>query len=250
MNNAFDSPSLFAPRVLKHVACAGRFLSNQADDAADSRHLLRHTPACRVTRTIPGACSRSYRNTRVSSAERPVITAHGWATECIVPEREVILNDSGYEKRNGRAQSSRLMGNSPLRLHHGRRDPLQSGRVGWEVSVHLHLRDITAVDEAGKDLLRRLLANGVRLVASGVYTSYLMQSFRAGLTRAPIGLRPTSDDGRNPSLAVAHAKFGGSPRTQHLRNSAASQTFDVRPCRRRRECVLRSPRLFLTPRAR
>ena len=47
-------------------------------------------------------------------------------------------------------------------------------------SVHLHLRDITAVDEAGKDLLRRLLANGVCLVASGVYTSYLVQSPSAG----------------------------------------------------------------------
>jgi hypothetical protein len=41
------------------------------------------------------------------------------------------------------------------------------------------LRDVTNVDEAGKVLLRRLLAKGVSLVASGVYTSYLVQSFSA-----------------------------------------------------------------------
>jgi hypothetical protein len=45
--------------------------------------------------------------------------------------------------------------------------------------VHLHLRHVTNVDEAGKVLLRRLLAKGVSLVASGVYTSYLVQSFSA-----------------------------------------------------------------------
>ena len=45
--------------------------------------------------------------------------------------------------------------------------------------VHLHLRDVTGVDEAGKILLRRLLAKNVRLVASGLYTSYLVQSLCA-----------------------------------------------------------------------
>ncbi|PWT96701.1 MAG: hypothetical protein C5B51_32760 [Terriglobia bacterium] len=42
--------------------------------------------------------------------------------------------------------------------------------------VELFLRDISAVDQAGEMLLRRLAGKGIRLVARGVYTSYLVQS--------------------------------------------------------------------------
>ena len=42
--------------------------------------------------------------------------------------------------------------------------------------IKLFLRDITTVDQAGQMLLSRLAAKGVRLVARGVYTSYLVQS--------------------------------------------------------------------------
>ncbi len=42
--------------------------------------------------------------------------------------------------------------------------------------VQLFLRDVTTVDQAGRMLLRRLSDKGVRLVASGVYTSYLVQT--------------------------------------------------------------------------
>ena len=42
--------------------------------------------------------------------------------------------------------------------------------------VQLFLRDISAVDQAGEMLLRRLAGKGIRLVARGVYTSYLVQS--------------------------------------------------------------------------
>ena len=42
--------------------------------------------------------------------------------------------------------------------------------------VHLFLRDVATVDSAGKLLLRRLASEGVRLLASGVYTSYLVQA--------------------------------------------------------------------------
>ena len=42
--------------------------------------------------------------------------------------------------------------------------------------IELFLRDITTVDQAGQMLLSRLAAKGVRLVARGVYTSYLVQS--------------------------------------------------------------------------
>ncbi|HEU0138106.1 MAG TPA: hypothetical protein VFQ79_00265 [Bryobacteraceae bacterium] len=48
--------------------------------------------------------------------------------------------------------------------------------------VALFLRDLTIIDEAGRALLRRLTAKGVRLLASGVYTSYIVQ-----------GLIPTKD---------------------------------------------------------
>jgi hypothetical protein len=42
--------------------------------------------------------------------------------------------------------------------------------------VELFLRDVTTVDQSGQILLSRLAAKGVRLVARGVYTSYLVQS--------------------------------------------------------------------------
>jgi hypothetical protein len=41
--------------------------------------------------------------------------------------------------------------------------------------VDLFLRDVSTIDQAGRALLRRLAASGVRLVASGVYTSYIVQ---------------------------------------------------------------------------
>jgi hypothetical protein len=41
--------------------------------------------------------------------------------------------------------------------------------------VELFLRDVTTVDQTGQILLSRLAAIGVRQVARGVYTSYLVQ---------------------------------------------------------------------------
>jgi hypothetical protein len=41
--------------------------------------------------------------------------------------------------------------------------------------VDLFLRDVSAVDQSGRDLLCRMAARGVRLLASGVYTSYLVR---------------------------------------------------------------------------
>lgn len=45
-----------------------------------------------------------------------------------------------------------------------------------EKPVHLFLRDVTTVDHAGQMLLRRLAQKGIHLLASGVYTSYLVQA--------------------------------------------------------------------------
>jgi hypothetical protein len=42
--------------------------------------------------------------------------------------------------------------------------------------VQLFLRDVSTVDQGGRALLHRLAAKGVRLLASGVYTSYLVRT--------------------------------------------------------------------------
>jgi hypothetical protein len=42
--------------------------------------------------------------------------------------------------------------------------------------VHLFLRDVAMIDQAGRALLSRLAAKGVHLLAIGVYTSHLVQA--------------------------------------------------------------------------
>ena len=42
--------------------------------------------------------------------------------------------------------------------------------------VLVFLRDVTTVDQAGRMLLGRLSARGVRLTAAGLYTSYVVQT--------------------------------------------------------------------------
>src|SRR5437762_2814420 len=45
--------------------------------------------------------------------------------------------------------------------------------------VELFLRDVTTMDQGGRMLLSRLADTGVRLAASGVYTSYLVECLNA-----------------------------------------------------------------------
>ena len=54
-------------------------------------------------------------------------------------------------------------------------------------AVHLVL-DITAIDESGRALLRRLAAKGVRVFANGIYHSYLVDTIRRAAIR---DLNPT-----------------------------------------------------------
>ncbi len=54
----------------------------------------------------------------------------------------------------------------------------QAGANG--LPVQLYLRDVTSVDQAGQNLLSRLAAKGVDLIASGVYTSYLVEALASG----------------------------------------------------------------------
>ena len=65
--------------------------------------------------------------------------------------------------------------------------------------VHLHLREITAIDEAGRSLLRRLAQKGVEIRASGIYTSYIVQALTAVNPEArSLSARNASDRIRTP----------------------------------------------------
>jgi ABC-type transporter Mla MlaB component len=55
--------------------------------------------------------------------------------------------------------------------------------------VDLFLRDVSAVDPAGHALLRRLVAKGVRLIGSGVYTAYLVRALD------PVSVEPVNSAG-------------------------------------------------------
>jgi hypothetical protein len=52
--------------------------------------------------------------------------------------------------------------------------------------VHVFLRDVSVVDRAGRALLRRLADNGVRLLANGIYNSYLVRTLNPAGTEPPV----------------------------------------------------------------
>jgi hypothetical protein len=50
--------------------------------------------------------------------------------------------------------------------------------------VRLHLRDVSAIDERGRTMLRYMAAEGVYLTANGIYSSYLVGDIQsAGLSK-------------------------------------------------------------------
>jgi len=51
--------------------------------------------------------------------------------------------------------------------------------------VELFLRDVATIDEAGRTLLRRLGAKGVRLLGKGIYTAYVLQALCPVATEVP-----------------------------------------------------------------
>jgi hypothetical protein len=63
-----------------------------------------------------------------------------------------------------------------------------------EKPVKVFLRDVTTVDQAGRMLLVRLAAKGMRLIGTGVYTSYLVQALTSA-TRAPRTSPIDNEDG-------------------------------------------------------
>jgi len=44
------------------------------------------------------------------------------------------------------------------------------------IPVQLFLRDLTVIDPAGRELLKRLAAKGIRLLGRGVYTSHIVKT--------------------------------------------------------------------------
>jgi ABC-type transporter Mla MlaB component len=64
--------------------------------------------------------------------------------------------------------------------------------------VHLFLRDVSSIDRAGRALLCRLAAKGVRLIASGVYTSYLIRRLGPAGTEAANSLEAGDSPTRMP----------------------------------------------------
>jgi len=65
--------------------------------------------------------------------------------------------------------------------------------------IWLFLRDVTVIGEDGQALLRRLATKGVRLKASGIYTSYIVQ-----LIQQECGLQQTEVVGSAASNRDRH----------------------------------------------
>ena len=76
----------------------------------------------------------------------------------------------------------------------------QAVSKGKPVDVFLH--DVLTIDESGRALLARLAAQGIRLLATGIYTSYTARSLM------PVGIRgPVS-----PSAAAGARRARTSPK--------------------------------------
>jgi hypothetical protein len=49
--------------------------------------------------------------------------------------------------------------------------------------VRLHLRDVSAIDERGRTMLRHLAAEGVDLTANGIYSSYIVDEIQSAVLK-------------------------------------------------------------------
>jgi hypothetical protein len=59
---------------------------------------------------------------------------------------------------------------------------LQAESEGKPIDVFLN--DVSTIDESGRTLLTRLAAKGIRLVATGMYTSYVVRDLVAAIGRS------------------------------------------------------------------
>jgi hypothetical protein len=67
--------------------------------------------------------------------------------------------------------------------------------------VDVFLRDVPTIDESGRALLSRLAANGIRLLAKGIYTSYIVRALMSVGAQGPV----------SPSAAACASSEGTSP---------------------------------------
>jgi hypothetical protein len=67
---------------------------------------------------------------------------------------------------------------------------LQAASEGKPIDVFLH--DVSTIDESGRALLTRLAAKGIRLFATGMYTSYVVRDLVAAIGRSRRGRERTS----------------------------------------------------------
>jgi hypothetical protein len=54
--------------------------------------------------------------------------------------------------------------------------------------IDLFLHDVLTIDESGRTLLIRLGSKGIRLLATGIYTSYVVRALASAGTRTPVSL--------------------------------------------------------------
>jgi hypothetical protein len=78
----------------------------------------------------------------------------------------------------------------------------QAVSKGKPIDVLLH--DVLTIDESGRALLTRLAAKGIRLLATGIYTSYIVRVLMSVGTRTPI----------SPSAAAGASGEGTSRKLQ------------------------------------
>ena len=55
------------------------------------------------------------------------------------------------------------------------------------VTVRLHLRDVSTIDEFGQAMLRRLVSQGVDLTANGVSSAYIVSEIQSTVQRGRRG---------------------------------------------------------------
>jgi len=71
--------------------------------------------------------------------------------------------------------------------------------LGQGRPVHLYLRDVSHIDERGRSLLSRLASKGVKLSASGVYSSWIVAEISREQMKRSDGLNRVAKRTRNDS---------------------------------------------------
>ena len=81
----------------------------------------------------------------------------------------------------------------------------QAVSKGKPIDVFLH--DVLIVDKSGRALLTRLAAKGIRLLATGTYTSYIVRALMSAGTGKPVPPSAAAGalgEGRSPKFEVNH----------------------------------------------